>query len=127
MLRMRSRATMTRRPKPRRGRRDFSLDELLTEVEPGPTDVRPVADPSEAPVRRPDETRDDQRNGGSQQSQGHPGRAAARHVSYGGRSDGSSTVPDVQDGTVPGTFGNAAAPAPGATAGVATGAGGGAG
>ena len=44
-------------------------------------------------------------------------------VSYGGRSDGSSTAPDVQDGTVLWTFGDVAKAAEGATAGDAPGAG----
>jgi len=38
MLRDASCIAMTRRPKIRRGRRNFTLDELLTEAEPGPTE-----------------------------------------------------------------------------------------
>ena len=38
MLRDASCIAMTRRPKIRRGRRNFTLDELLTDAEPGPTE-----------------------------------------------------------------------------------------
>ena len=38
MLRDASCIAMTRRPKIRRGRRNVTLDELLTEAEPGPTE-----------------------------------------------------------------------------------------
>lgn len=39
MLRDASHTAMTRRPKTRRGRRNFSLDELLTDAESGLTDA----------------------------------------------------------------------------------------
>ena len=38
MLRDASCIAMTRRPRIRRGRRNFTLDELLTDAEPGPTE-----------------------------------------------------------------------------------------
>jgi hypothetical protein len=69
VLRNAFRATMSRKPKSRRGRRDFSLDELLTEVDSGLADVPPLAEPSETPAKRDDGQRDDQRGRELQRAQ----------------------------------------------------------
>jgi len=63
MLRDASHTAMTRRPKTRRGRRNFTLDELLTDAESGLTDEtalkyvceigRPFGDPANSGARAP--------------------------------------------------------------------------
>jgi len=69
VLRNAFRATMSRRPKSRRGRRDFSLDELLTEVDSGLADVPSIADPPNELAKPRDEQRDDQRGRELQRAQ----------------------------------------------------------